>query len=380
MGLFLNAFIDIYSFFLLLIVFRQLKKSDEVFKRRHSMLLRMAQLIMLLLLIDIGSRFDGNPDSVYEIINRISNFVMFVLSPLQAMLWAYYIKEQVSQDPLSLRRLTNSFKALIFVNLLLNIASLKYHWFYYIDDFNVYHRGVYFLVPLILTLVLTALSYWYAISNREKFTSRYFSSLMLFAVPPLVCIFLQYFIYGSSLILSGVAISLLTVFLNSQNQRVYTDFLTGAYNRTKLESYLSERISSVHRKGRTFSAIMIDLDDFKNINDTLGHDIGDLALETAANVLKTCIREDDVLARYGGDEFCIILDIVDEEELEAMIERIRNKIKNYNESFSSPFQLEISMGYAVYDENLKMNLDEFKRLIDFKMYQEKRNRKTNGVS
>lgn len=380
MELFLNGFIDLYSFFLLMIIFHQLNKSDELFKNRHFMLMRMVQLIMLLLVIDIGSRFDGNPGSVYEIINRMSNFIMFVLSPLQAMLWAYYIKNQVSQDPLSLRRLRNSFKAIIFVNLLLNVANLKYHWFYYIDDLNVYHRGGYFLVPLGLTLVLTTLSYWYAISNREKFTRRYFSSLMLFAVPPLICVALQYFIYGSSLMLSGVAISLLSVFLNSQNQRVYTDFLTGAYNRSKLESYLCERIGSVHRKGKTFSAIMIDLDDFKNINDTLGHDIGDVALETAANVLKTCIRENDILARYGGDEFCIILDIIDEEELEAMVKRIRSKIKAYNESFSSPFQLEISMGYAVYDQNLKMTVDEFKRLIDFKMYQEKRNRKTNGIS
>lgn len=380
MVLFLNAFIDFYSFFLLVIVYHQLRKSDEAFKARHYMLMRMIQLIMFLLLVDVGSRFDGNPNTIYEGINRISNFLMFVFNPLQPMLWAYYIKVQVSQDPLSLRRLRNIFKSVLFVNLILVIANLKFHWFYSIDAYNIYHRGPYFLIPLGLTVLMAGLSYWYAISNREKFTTRYFSALMLFAVPPLFCIFLQYLIYGSSLILSGVAISLLSVFLNSQNQRVYTDFLTGAYNRTKLESYLMERIESVHRKGKTFSAIMIDLDDFKNINDTLGHDIGDLALETAANVLKTCIREEDILARYGGDEFCIILDMTEEEELEAMVDRIRERIRLYNDSFSSPFRLEISMGYAVYDSNLKMDVEEFKRLIDFKMYQEKRNRKANGVA
>lgn len=380
MVLFLNAFIDLYSFFVLWLINHQLRKSDEAFKIQHSMLMKMIQLIMFLLIIDIGSRFDGNPNSIYEVINRISNFLMFIFNPLQAMLWAYYIKVQVSQDPLALKRLRNLFKGILATNLFLVVANLKYHWFYKIDDSNIYQRGPYFLVPLGLTLILAALSYWYAISNREKFTTRYFRALMLFAIPPLFCIYLQYLFYGSSLILSGVTISLLSVFLNSQNQRVYTDFLTGAYNRTKLESYLSERIESVHRKGKTFSAIMIDLDDFKNINDTLGHDIGDLALETAANVFKSCIRGEDVLARYGGDEFCIILDVTEEEELEVMAERIRDRVRLYNESFSSPFRLEISMGYAVYDPNLKMNIEEFKRLIDFKMYQDKRDRKSNGIA
>lgn len=380
MVLFLNGFIDLYSFFILLIIYQQLRKSDGAFKIQHSVLVKMIQLIMFLLLIDIGSRFDGNPNTLSEVVNRLSNFLMFIFNPLQAMLWAYYIKVQVSQDPLSLRRLRNVFKGVMIANLFLVVANLKYHWFYYIDEYNIYHRGSYFLVPLGLTLLMAALSYWYAISNREKFTARYFSALMLFAIPPLFCLYMQYLIYGSSLILSGVTISLLTVFLNSQNQRVYTDFLTGAYNRTKLESYLSERIASVHRKGKTFSAIMIDLDDFKNINDTLGHDIGDLALETAAKVLKSCIREEDILARYGGDEFCMILDIIDEEELEAMVDRIRDRIRMYNDSFRLPFRLEVSMGYAVYDPSLKMNVDTFKRLIDFKMYQEKRIRKANGVA
>lgn len=72
--------------------------------------------------------------------------------------------------------------------------------------------------------------------------------------------------------------------------------------------------------------------------------------------------------------------MVDEIEVEAMVERIRDRIRLYNESFSSPFRLEVSMGYAVYDPSLKMNVEEFKRLIDFKMYQEKRIRKSNGVA
>ncbi len=380
LNLLLNVFINTYSFFILLMIYHQLKTNDESVKHRHEIFMKMVQLIMCLLILDIGSRFDGHPGTPIEIINRVSNFAIFVLSPLQAMLWVYYIKVQGSQDPLSLRRLSNGFKALLFGNLILNIANLKYHWLYSIDSANVYQRGPYFLMPVALTLILTLLSYWYAINYRESFTKKYFKALMLFALPPVVCIFLQYQIYGSSLILAGVVMSQLMVFISIQNQRVYTDFLTGVYNRTKLESYLNERIKITKRKGKTFSAILVDLDDFKNINDTLGHDIGDIALGATAAILKSCVRIDDMIARYGGDEFCIVLDIEDSNELENMVNKIQGKILSYNEQFNSPFRLELSMGYAVYDPSFNMTADDFQRLIDLKMYQEKRSRKSQIIS
>ncbi|NLM09823.1 MAG: diguanylate cyclase [Clostridiaceae bacterium] len=83
-----------------------------------------------------------------------------------------------------------------------------------------------------------------------------------------------------------MVLSLLVVFLKIQNYSMHTDYLTGVNNRKKLDAYLKERVS-LSTEGKGFSAVLIDINSFKYINDTFGHDIGDNALETAAKLLKS---------------------------------------------------------------------------------------------
>jgi len=79
---------------------------------------------------------------------------------------------------------------------------------------------------------------------------------------------------------------------------------------------------------------MIDLNDFKSINDSFGHGVGDHALQISAEILKSCIRTNDFIGRYGGDEFVIVLDISDIKDLEEIVYRINNSAEIYNESSS----------------------------------------------
>ena len=152
---------------------------------------------------------------------------------------------------------------------------------------------------------------------------------------------------------------------------MHTDYLTGVNNRKKLETYLKERINSSTKK-KTFSAILIDLDNFKYVNDAFGHDMGDNALETSAKLLKSCIRSNDFIARFGGDEFCIVLDVSDRDNLEKTVCRINDCIEKYNESGIQPYKLGFSMGYDVYDYHSHMKVEEFQKHIDMLMYENKR--------
>jgi diguanylate cyclase (GGDEF)-like protein len=158
--------------------------------------------------------------------------------------------------------------------------------------------------------------------------------------------------------------------LNIQNHSMYTDHLTGVNNRKKLDAYLKEKVSlSTGEKG--FSAILIDINNFKYINDTYGHDIGDNALETVAKLLKSCIRTNDFIARFGGDEFCIVLDISNISDLEAMVCRINNCLEKYNKSGTHLYELGFSMGYAVYAYHLHKSAEEFLKQVDILMYESK---------
>ena len=206
----------------------------------------------------------------------------------------------------------------------------------------------------------------------KRFTSRSF----FFAAPPIVCTILQIYIFGIAFTLNSVTLSLLIALLNFQNHSMYTDHLTGVNNRKKLDNYMKEKISACSEE-RTFSAILIDIDNFKLLNDTFGHDMGDDALETFVMLLRSCLRPIDFIARFGGDEFCIVLDMSNENDLQAAAGRINSCIEKYNTTNSKPYNLSISMGFAVYDYHIHMKLEEFQKQIDVLMYKDKQAKKEN---
>jgi len=96
--------------------------------------------------------------------------------------------------------------------------------------------------------------------------------------------------------------------LEKARTKSMTDPLTGVYNRQALDEYLDEKVKRASRLGEEFALLMLDIDDFKKINDTYGHLIGDRVLMAFAGKCRQTIRSDDFLARYGGEEFVIILE------------------------------------------------------------------------
>ncbi len=119
--------------------------------------------------------------------------------------------------------------------------------------------------------------------------------------------------------------------------KLYEDVLTGAYNRR----YYEEKIKNLDY---TAGVAVIDLDDFKIYNDTYGHNAGDAALITAANVIRDCIRKTDKLIRYGGDEFLLVLPGADEQSMGNILRRIRREINNADVHGYSKMKLSVSIG------------------------------------
>ncbi len=127
------------------------------------------------------------------------------------------------------------------------------------------------------------------------------------------------------------------------------DHLTQLPNRHMFEKTINQSIARAKRHNRSMALMFLDLDHFKNINDTLGHDIGDLLLQGVADRLKTCIRASDTVARLGGDEFAVILDEVEHaEDASVVAEKILEVLAppfnlNNHEVFAST-----SIGIATY--------------------------------
>ncbi len=149
------------------------------------------------------------------------------------------------------------------------------------------------------------------------------------------------------------------------------DILTGLHNRFELENRLDQAIASSHREQQQLAVLFIDLDRFKNINDSLGHHVGDQVLINVANRLKSCIRESDIVARIGGDEFVIVITgMKDSSQAAVMAEKILQNISEPYEINGHELNTSPSIGISVYPNDGDC-VDELLRTADVAMYHAK---------
>lgn len=153
-----------------------------------------------------------------------------------------------------------------------------------------------------------------------------------------------------------------------------TDGLTGLYNIHYFKRQIKTFFSIAKRYNQIFSLALIDIDDFKKINDTYGHIVGDCVLKIFSSLSKKVLRTADIITRYGGDEFAIILPSVDENQAARAMERLENDINGKGfvcEGYDVNISFSISVGIAQYQSVFK-NEDELFELADARMYEDKK--------
>lgn len=156
-----------------------------------------------------------------------------------------------------------------------------------------------------------------------------------------------------------------------------TDALTGLYN----ERYLSERLKRNGKLRKKFAMFYLDLDRFKPVNDTYGHDMGDRLLKAVSRRLCKCIRKTDYAFRIGGDEFSLIIEEgnINDEFCEMMVRRIKSVIDRPFDIEGRLLSVDTSCGYAIYPEH-SQKIDEIRIMADHRMYEDKtQNRKCGRV-
>lgn len=189
---------------------------------------------------------------------------------------------------------------------------------------------------------------------------------------------LFYFYYMENVNISefyaGIVYSLLVLMLssvfayrNSRYKRIHyfdtkelirlstTDSLTGIYNRAKFNEEFKQYVCLSKKNNTSLSVIIIDFDDFKGINDTYGHLIGDYVLVECSNLIKKNIRESDIFARWGGEEFVLVLPDMDIKNAFELGERLRGKIENHE--FDKELKITCSFGIA------ELSIDDDTRTI-----------------
>ena len=155
-----------------------------------------------------------------------------------------------------------------------------------------------------------------------------------------------------------------------------TDSLTGLYVRRFFMVKLQEEIHRAERYGKVISIIMVDLDRFKSINDTYGHDAGDRALETISNFLKKNIRDVDAIARYGGEEFVMMVPDADKDAAFGLAERLREELSKVKLDNMPP--ITVSLGIATFPTD-GTEVEDLIKKADAAMYAAKRAGRNTSV-
>jgi len=153
-------------------------------------------------------------------------------------------------------------------------------------------------------------------------------------------------------------------------QKVYQDPLTGLFNRLYFEVAYRQILHGAQRHPRPVSLLLMDVDNFKQINDTYGHETGDIVLQVVGQVLQQ-VRAGDIPARYGGDEFVILLPDTDKAGARMLAQRLQQALKQASEQLELPCEVTLSIGCATVsngDTSLLL-------LADQDMYEQKRREK-----
>ena len=176
------------------------------------------------------------------------------------------------------------------------------------------------------------------------------------------------------LIISIVQLKKIKYLSKKLEYMAYYDKLTNIFNRRKFRDILDEFVNFSKRYKSPLSLIFLDIDDFKKVNDTYGHEVGDFILKEVVNVAKKSLRKSDVFGRWGGEEFLILLPNTDVNGAKMVAEKIRKSIEDYD--FNG---LKITISLGVTQLKIDDTIEKFVNRADMALYQAKKEGKNRVI-
>lgn len=308
---------------------------------------------------------DGMPGPGYRAILMVGDTYLYLYNLIVGIGIIYLILLHIDRKTKGLHMIL--FWVLSVVEMVLLIVNLFEPIVFEIDENNVYHRGDYYILFVVLGFVLVFYGYtYYMIAKLRNPSLRYFP-VMEFLAPVVVGNIVQMKIYGISLLPISFAVAFAAITIALQNECIYIDKLTGVYNRYELDKILKRRH---YRRNEKLIAMMLDLNDFKSINDTYSHEEGDQALITFAKALMEAIGSEGLVIRFAGDEFIILIPVFKPVTIDDYKDRIHRKLDEYNETSGKPYKLSAAIGGRLFDPHAE-STSGIVNEIDSMMYKDK---------
>jgi len=284
---------------LLLFFFVIMNKNDKYDFRRRVMVVLFLLNMSLLVVETITYLVNGSSvSSFHEFINWASNFVLLLLIPVFASTWAVYIDYIVFESIPRLKSRYMYYVPTLLIFLLL-IVNFFIPFLFEIDLNNLFHKGPFHWTLLIIISSIYVNILLIVIQNRRRIKNSAVWAILSFGIYPVIFELLEFFVGELPYTFLSIAFGLFSNYLIIETFSSNRDNLTGLYTRAKATNMINQSI----KHHAPFSLVLIDLDDFKYINDTYGHLVGDRAIIDISNTMQTSLGKECIISRIGGDEF-----------------------------------------------------------------------------
>jgi diguanylate cyclase (GGDEF)-like protein len=372
---------SIFALVILIIIFFNFRKESKWIRSKNQFFIGMIiSNITILVLKIVLPFFEGFNNGLELFIFQILIVFYYVNMMIVMAFWFLYLHYHIHQNEkksLTLIFILSPF--IVIYTFLVLLSTFFTPIFFTINNIGYVERGSYYLLMVLLFHLYIGVTLVYIGIYRKNMSKIDFYTLLLFTLPPMATGLIQYFEPTFILIWESLAISILFVFINIQSKITNIDSLTGISNRREFDKQINY-LSSHKRIDQKLWAMIIDIDNFKQINDLQSHQAGDIVLKDVSKILKQSLRKDDFIARIGGDEFCVIIDSIDEVGAIDIIDRINENLSEYNKARSDIFKVDISLGYGIYDHLVHKNFLDFLEHLDRKMYENKIGGKTKTTN
>lgn len=346
---------------------RRLDRQD----RLNRTYLRISWVVLLGLLLETATcYFDRVPGWQLGLILLYT--ALYAVAPVLALFWLqlvrWWVLPEVQRSPLT--------HVLTLVpatcGVILALVTPFFGGIFTVDAGSMYHRGPLFPLAIATVYVYFCAGLVQMVRYRRNTVREDALPLFVFGSFSLLGGIGQALLFHSQLMWSSAAFSMVIVYSFLQQRMVHLDQMTGTWTRSSVEQYLNERRERPGDAG--FGVILFDMDELKQVNDRFGHLEGDRALRQAVQLIRVVVSKLDVIARFGGDEFLIVIDCREQAELDHLVQRIQACFAEYNRQSGLAYRLDCSIGAAMYDAGYT-SIEQFLNHVDNLMYEQKRRKK-----
>ncbi|PKM49988.1 MAG: hypothetical protein CVV02_13475 [Firmicutes bacterium HGW-Firmicutes-7] len=322
-------------------------------------------LTVIIILSEAGTVFADNGSLNLRSINIFCNILGFALTPMIPIAITLIFD----------RRILRTHKLLLvptLINIVATVLSPLFRFIFYVDANNQYIRGDYFFIFITVYIINFLFLVMSTLDAGKKYNypiMRKMVALSIFTIIGTSIQLVDPLVYSSW---HCVTLSLFLYFLLMSEFDSSFDTLTGLYNRATFDKAAKQMV-----RPKVFSVIMLDINDFKCVNDTYGHDYGDRVIKNVATIIRESFNKHYTCYRFGGDEFCITSNETDQEKIEFQLRTMTNALAEMREKGN--LLPTVSYGYSIFPGGERLDFYKILKEADDQMYHFKKVHKADAT-